>query len=157
MTDRSGEPAGGLLDTPSGFWVRPGSRELVVVNAREEELLVLDGSTLARKSATPLAAGDNVVTVGKRTWMSNGIERTSRLEPGAIAMPNFNTLMVSVGGSYFLQANGMDDVMFFAADDGRTVGTMPAGMNPAGFSDWSLDDAAFVRLTTDGFVEVYRF
>lgn len=149
--------ADGLLTTPSGYWVRPGSNEIVVVNARETELLTLDGSTLERKGTAPLADGENVVAVGRRTWMQNQITRASRLEPGAIAVPDLTRLRTSPGGAWFLHANGMDDVVIYAAEDGKPVGTMPAGMNPAGFSDWSLDDKAFVRLTTERVVEIYRF
>ncbi len=149
--------ANGLLRNPDGYWVRPGSDELVVQHARGEELLTLDGKTLERTAATPLEAGESIAAVGKRLWMSNGITRTSHLEPGDIAVPDINKLHTSTAGTYFLHSDGMDDFVIYAANDGQAVGRMPAGMNPAGFSDWSINDSAFVRLTIDGSVEIYSF
>lgn len=66
-------------------------------------------------------------------------------------------IRASGAGRYFVYTNGMDDLVFFSAIDGRVIGTMPAGMNLAAFADWSSDDSWFVRLTVDQTVEVYEF
>ena len=47
--------------------------------------------------------------------------------------------------------------VFVVYSGGNVVGTMPAGMNLAGFAAWSRDESWFVRLTLDETVEVYRF
>ena len=151
----------GVLVGAERFWVRAGSGEVVVLHAPDPdvslELLTLDGATLAPKGAMPIAFGEDVRAVGATAWIETIDTSTARLEPGAISVPAVSPIRASGAGSVFVYANGMDDLVFFSAIDGRAIGTMPAGMNVAAFADWSSDDSWFVRLTVDQTVEVYGF
>jgi hypothetical protein len=121
------------------------------------ELVTLDGETLLPKNSMPVQFGENVEAVGRTAWISNNASRTARLEPGAIPVPYMSPMKASGAGRFFVYSNGMDDFVFVSATDGKVIGTMPAGMNPAAFAAWSIDDSWFVRLTVDKKVEVYRF
>ena len=153
--------ADGLLVRPERFWVRSDTGEVVVLHAPDPdtalELLTLDGATLAPKGGVPIQFTEIVRAVGRTAWIENDFERTARLEPGAIPVPDLSPVEASRAGRYFVHANGTDDLVVFSAIDGRAMGTMPAGMNLAAFADWSSDDAWFVRLTVDRTVEVYGF
>ena len=152
--------APGALVGAERFWVLPGSGEVAVLHSPNPdvsaELLILDGNSLTPNSATEVSFSDNVRTVGSTTWVE-GDGRTSRLEPGAIPVPYLSPVRASGAGTTFIYSNGSDDLVFISAVDGQEIGTMPAGMNLSPFSDWSLDDSAFVRLTVDLQVEIYRF
>lgn len=151
----------GLLVKPEQYWVRPGANEIVVLHSPDPdvslELVTLDARTFARKSAIPVPFDETVDAVGQKVWIANNTNRTARLEPGGIAVPYRSSPRASGAGTVFVHSNGMDDFVFYAASDGRAIGTMPAGMNLGPFADWSADDSAFVRLTVDGTVEIYRF
>lgn len=153
--------AEGVLVGAERFWVRADSGEVVVLHSPDPdtslELLTLDGATLAPTGSVPIQFTEIVRAVGRTVWIENDFERTARLEPGAISVPDLSPIEASRAGQYFVHANGTDDVVFFSAIDGRAIGTMPAGMNLAAFADWSSDDAWFVRLTVDKTVEVYGF
>lgn len=153
--------AAGLLVKPSRFWVRAATGDIVVLHSPNpdvsDELVTLDGTTLTKTAATPVQFGDNVRAVGVTAWISSENNRTSRLEPGAIAVPYVSPVRASNAGTIFVHSNGMDDFVFVSATDGKVIGTMPAGMNLGPFASWSVDDGVFVRLTVDQHVEVYRF
>lgn len=151
----------GVLVGAERFWVRAGSGEVVVLHSPDPdvslELLTLDGTTLAPKGSMPIQFDEEVKAVGSTAWIATSATSTARLEPGAISVPDLSPIRVSGAGRVFVHANGMDDVVFVSAIDGRVLGAMPAGMNIAAFGDWSIDDSHFVRLTVDRTVEVYRF
>ncbi len=153
--------AEGVIVGAERFWVRADTGEVIVLHAPDPdvslELLTLDGATLAPKGSMPVPFSENVRAVGRTAWIETGTDRTARLEPGAIPVPDLSPNVTSAAGRYFVDSNGMDDLVFISAVDGRAIGTMPAGLNLATFADWSSDDAWFVRLTIDQMVEVYRF
>ena len=153
--------AEGLLVGAERFWVRADTGEVVVLHSPDPdtslELLTLDGATLEPKGSMPVQFTEVVRAVGRTAWIENDFDRSARLEPGAISVPDLSPIEASGAGRFFVYANGTDDLVVFSAIDGQAIGTMPAGMSLAAFADWSSDDAWFVRLTVDRAVEVYGF
>ncbi len=153
----------GMLVEPQRYWVRPGSEEIVVLHYPDpdpqagREMVILDGRTFERKSAVTVPIKETVEAVGTTVWISNRDTRTARLEPGGSAVPYYSMPTESGAGTMFVHSNGKDDFVFYSATDGHVIGSMPPGMNLLTYADWSVDDSAFVRLTVDRTVEVYRF
>ena len=154
---RSGD---GVLVDPETFWLASGTGGVAVRHnpdpAGGQELVVLDGVTLAPVSNVSFAPGDVVQSVGTTTWISP-FDGTDRLEPGSIEVPSGLSPEPSDGGTVFVSSNGSDDLVFVSAVDGSVIGTMSAEWNPSFTSDWSLDDSSHVRITLDGQAEIYRF
>jgi hypothetical protein len=119
------------------------------------ELITLDGESLQPKGSVAVEFTDSVQAVGLTTWMTAQDSQASRLEPGAIPVPDIGGVSTSSGGSIFF-SDDATVVTFVSAVDGTVIGTIPSGMSLA-FGDWSVDDSVLVRITLDRQIEVYRF
>jgi hypothetical protein len=149
----------GVLIGPEAFWLVPGSGGVAVRHNTNpdggQELVVLDGDSLAPVSSVSFEPGDVVQSVGTTTWLSP-FDGPDRLEPGAIPVPPGVSPEPSDGGTVFV-SGGSDNVVFVSAADGSVIGTMSAEWNPSFTSDWSLDDSSYVRITLGGQAEIYQF
>lgn len=152
----------GVLVDPDDFWVLPGSGEVAVLHSpgSAPEIVTLDGASLTSNSTTAIEPTDTVEIVGATAWITDTGSNTSRLEPGAIPAPTIDSRsepFASATGAIFGRVNTSGDTVLVSAADGKVIGTIPSGLNPTSFADWSIDDSSFVQMSVDGQVEIYQF